>query len=348
MIDKNEWKLKYRDLFRGVSFHEDAVAPSIAVPDEFYQRLLDFFMERSYLNDTGDRKFASIPKVHGPISWLRITHLPVNPSNEESYDLLNRWQGVLSTMHAWGYRLLFLLLRHKGETRLYLGTTSFSQNGRAKDAMEQLREAAIGSMPGIGLKHVEGMEEVLTEIAQPLAAMPDAGAITGIPSFRTKEMDGKLQTLDPLAFGIRDQYGTERDYALVVVADPISDNEVADMISRLRELGSNIHTAVARTVTASNQQSEDEMKGLGTGTAVRVLGAVTGNLLGSLASMIPGIGPIAGSAVNSVSNSIAAGAAANMQKRYSRSSSAGVTDNYLDKYAQYAEELTDKHIERMK
>lgn len=348
MIDKNEWKLKYRDLFRGVSFHEDAVAPSIAVPDEFYQRLLDFFMERSYLNDTGDRKFASIPKVHGPISWLRITHLPVNPSNEESYDLLNRWQGVLSTMHAWGYRLLFLLLRHKGETRLYLGTTSFSQNVRAKDAMEQLREAAIGSMPGIGLKHVEGMEEVLTEIAQPLAAMPDAGAITGIPSFRTKEMDGKLQTLDPLAFGIRDQYGTERDYALVVVADPISDNEVADMISRLRELGSNIHTAVARTVTASNQQSEDEMKGLGTGTAVRVLGAVTGNLLGSLASMIPGIGPIAGSAVNSVSNSIAAGAAANMQKRYSRSSSAGVTDNYLDKYAQYAEELTDKHIERMK
>lgn len=348
MADNNEWKLKYTDLFRGVSFHEDAVSPSIKVPDDFYQRLLDFFMERSYLNDTGDRRFASIPRIHGSISWLRITHLPVNPSNEETYDLLNRWQGVLSTMHAWNYRLLFLLLRSKGETRLYLGTTSFSQNVRAKEAVEQLREAAVGSMPGVGLKHIDDPQELLSEIAQPLSEMPDAGAITGIPSFRTQEKTGKLQTLDPLAFGIRDNKGVERDYALLVVADPIADNEVAGLISRHRELGSNIHTAVSRSVSASNQQTENQRKGVGGAMATQAIGGLTGNLLGSLASMIPVIGPIAGQTVKIVSSSVAGGIAADLQKQYSRSSSASVTDSYLDKYAQYAEELLDKHIDRMK
>lgn len=348
MPDQNAWKLKYSDLFRGVSFHEDAVAPNLMVPDDFYQRLLDFFMERSYLNDTGDRKYVSIPRAHGSINWLRITHLPVNPSNDETYDLLNRWQSVLSTMHAWDYRLLFLLLRSKGETRLYLGTTSFKQNIRAQDALEQLREAALGSMPGIGLKHMDNPKELTEELAMPLFKMQDAGAITGIPSFRTKEQTGKLQTLDPLAFGIRDQKGIERDYALLVVADPISDNEVAGLISRLRELGSNIHTAVSHSVQASNQQSEDEYKGIGTATAARSLGAMTGHILGTLASMIPVIGPVAGPAVGVASNAVAAGVAGNMQKRISRSSSASVSDSFLDKYAQYAEELMDKHIERMK
>lgn len=348
MADQNEWKLKYRDLFRGVSFHEDAVSPNIAVPDDFFQRLLDFFMERSYLNDTGDRKFTSIPRVHGPISWLRITHLPVNPSNDETYDLLNRWQGVLSTMHAWGYRLIFLLLRNKGETRLYLGTTSFSQNVRALDAVEQLREAAAGSMPGIGLKHMEGFDEVLGEIAEPLSKLPDAGAITGIPSFRTSQMDGKLQTLDPLAFGIRDQNGVERNYALLVVADPIADNEVADLISRQRELGSNIHTAVARSVQMGNQQTETDQKGLGTAGIVSSIGSLTGNTLGTLASMLPVIGPIASPAIQAIAGGVAGNIAGSMRRNHTRTSSASVSSNYLDKYAQYAEELTDKHIERMK
>lgn len=96
-------------------------------------------MERSYLNDTQERSFAAAPGTHGAVSWLRITHLPVNPGNDETYELLERWQGVLSTLHAWDYRLLFLLLRHRGETRLYLGTAGSSQAIRSQDAMEQLR-----------------------------------------------------------------------------------------------------------------------------------------------------------------------------------------------------------------
>lgn len=348
MEEFNEWKMTYRDLFRGVSFHEDAVSPAITAPNEFYQRLLDYFLERSYLNHTRGQKFTAFPELRSAVSWLRITHLPVNPANDGAYDLLSRWQSVLSTLHAWDYRLLFLLIREQGETRLYLGTAGRSEDIRSQDAVEQLRQAAVSSMPGIGLKRMDNPEETMREIALPLARQPEAGAVTGIPSFRDQERNGKLQTLDPLAFGIRSSEGIERDYAMLVVADPISDNDIAGLISRHRELGSNIHTAVSTNVTATNQQSETELKGLAAGAAATDIVSVTGSILETLAAMIPEIGTIAAPVIRIASHSAAVGAAASAQRHHTRSSSAGVTDQFLDKYAQYAENLLDKHIERMK
>lgn len=332
MFNEHEaWKLGFSDLFRGVSFHDDMVDPQLRVPNEFYQRLQEFFMERSYLNDTGNRRFASAARRYGPIHWLRMTHLPVNPTNDEQYDLLGRWQSVLSTMHSWDYRLLFLLMRQDGQTRIYLGTTLplNLQGVSAQEAVEQLREAATGNMPGIGIEPVES-GQIMTQIVKPLSQMPAAGAVTGIPSFRETNVERDLQTLDPLAFGIRDKDGDERDYALLVVADPIQDAEIADLISRMRELGSQIHSDVSRTVSMQRSAQEGQSNVLS-----------VAQMLSSILRVIPGVGTAVGLAAGSVMDILSG-------HQISCSSSGSVNTEYLDKFAQAAEELTDQHIERYK
>ena len=329
-----------RDLLKKLSLQDQKVELDIQVPDNFYQTMLEQLLERDYLNYTSEKIFQPesarrAKKIH----WLQITRLPIHPNENESYDLLSRWQGVLSSLHAWDYRLIFLLLRNQGETKLFLGTVSSRQEVAAEEAIEQIREAAFGSMPGMGLRTLDEKKAV-DEVNLPLLDMNYIGAVTGIPSFRENEKKGMLQTLDQLAFGIRDMYGTEKDYAMLVIADPIRDQEISDIISRYRRLGSQIHTGVRLTAgqSLSRGESMSEQGGIGMGISIlsTVLGAIGGSMLGGI--MGRSIGMMMGSQI---------GGMVNKQKQASVSGSASTNQEYLDKFAEYAEVVTDHHVARL-
>lgn len=124
----------------------------------------------------------------------------------------------------------------------------------------------------------------------------------------------------------------ERDYSLLVIADPINDAETTDIMNRMRTLGSEIHTFVERAVTESKSESETKQKGLNqyaVGQIPRILGGLFG-LLGSA------VGMAAGTALG------------NLNKSISNQAGLSINSTYLDKFAQYAEQLTEVHIERMK
>ncbi len=332
--------VKPKDLLKQLSLKEQTVELDIDVPDNFYQTLLEQLLEREYLNDTGERIFYYEPKGNRkPIHWMQITRLPVHPNENESYDLLSRWQGVLSSLHAWGYRLLFLLLRHDGKTKLFLGTTSAKQEISTEEAVEQLREACFGSMPGMGTQILEPKNDVWNEIYDPLSAMSAVGAVTGIPSFRDSEQKGILQTLDQLAFGIRDINGEEKDYALLVIADPISDGEVSEVISRYRRLSSQIHKAVRMTGGQSLQRGESKDLGAGAKAGVAILGTVIGNIAGACLG-----DPRTGSHIGAAIGGFVSGA---IKKQVSVSGSASTSREYLDKFAEYAEVATNHHVDRL-
>lgn len=341
MANEMKRNILFKDLFQGLDMKNLEIPNEIKVPDEFYQKLLDYFMERSYLNHTDVQKFTETPVTHGAITWLRVMRLPIHPDNLQSYDLLSRWQGFLSTLHAWGYRLLFLLLRSGGETNLYLGTTSMSQNVRASDAIEQIKEAAFGNMPGMDLQALDVKSgEAYNKIAVPLAELNCVGAVTGIPSFRKEDDPGMLQTLDQLAFGIREG-ANEKDYALLVISDPISDSEITGIISRMRKLGSEVHSNVNRTVNESKTSGESKEEG-GNAFAGMAMGELVGSILGSCFGVIgQKFGGLAGRA-------LFGGVAADLHKTINFSFSSSVSTQYLDKFAQYSEEVIDRHIERLK
>lgn len=326
-------QVKPRDLLKELSLKDQTIDLNFDdIPNSFYQELLEQLLERDYLNYTEDKTFINDdPKSRKTIHWLQITRLPIHPNEHEKYDMLSRWQGVLSSLHAWGYRLIFLLLRNEGQTKLFMGAMSTKQGVSAEEAIEQMREAAFGSMPGMGLHTLSGIEAV-DEIRVPLNKLKHIGAVTGIPSFRNDEQKGMLQTLDQLAFGIRDAYGTEKDYAMLVIADPIHDRDIADIISRYRRLGSEIHTGVKLTASQSLGRSESGKVDAGIGTLVGVLGGVAGSLL---------CGPVGAIVGSKIGGFLDKGRTANV------SGSASTNTEYLDKFAEYAEAATDHHVKRL-
>lgn len=333
--------VRYRDLFKGLNMGNIRIPNDINIPDEYYNYLLDYVLERSYLNTVSTREnFISSPVSDKRITWLRILRLPIHPDNMENYNLISRWQGVLSVLHTWGYRLVFLLQRVNGETNIYLGTCSPSQGISSRDAIEQVKEAASANMPGIGLEPINDLAAI-TKIQKKLSSHSIIGAVTGIPSLREDSDKGFLQTLDNLAFGIRDMDGMEKDYSMVVIADPVNDITIADTISKIRTLGSNIHINVSRNVSEAESRSENKTKGAMAGTILGLLSTalmegVTGGAAGSG-------GVIAGMNIgNGIAGSLG------LMKQVSLNFTKNVTSEYLDKFAKYAEELTEKHIERLK
>ena len=328
-------QVKPRDLLKELSLKDQTIDLNFDdIPNSFYQELLEQLLERDYLNYTAGKTFINDdPKSRKTIHWLQITRLPIHPNEHEKYDLLSRWQGVLSSLHAWGYRLIFLLLRNEGQTKLFMGAMSTKQGVSAEEAIEQMREAAFGSMPGMGLHTLSGIEAV-DEIRVPLNKLNHIGAVTGIPSFRNDEQKGMLQTLDQLAFGIRDAYGTEKDYAMLVIADPIHDRDIADIISRYRRLGSEIHTGVKLTAGQSLGRSESQKVDAGVGALTGVLGSIAGSLLCRGSS----VGALIGSQLGAFFDK---GRTANV------SGSASTNTEYLDKFAEYAEAATDHHVKRL-
>ncbi len=351
--------ISFADLFKGISQDNLKIENPIVVPDNLYRELLDCSLERSYLDHVHERKkFPEVEEADTKVTWLQMTRLPIHPENIDSFDLFSRWQGVLSSLHAWGYRLLFLLQRKNGQTNLYLGTISSKREFTSNDAIEQFKQATSGSMPGVELAPVDDAE-AFTEINMTLHQYKSMGAITGLPSFFDGQVPGVLQTLDSLAFGIKGSQQEDRPYSLLVISDPINDAETNDIINKMRELGSQIHSDVNRSVNQSSSKGESKQKGLNQYAAAQLGGAAGSVLSGlftlggeALGTVLPIVGPLLfgtlGSAAAQLLGSAVGVGIGNLNKNVSDTVSLSVNTSYLDKFAQYAEELTEMHIERMK
>lgn len=334
--------IQTKDLLKAISLKDQKIDLDIDVPNNFFQTLLEQLLERDYLNDVSEREFIPIQKIKRKIQWLQITRLPIHPDANENYDLLSHWQGVLSSLHAWNYRLIFMLMRHQGKTKLYLGSVSFQQGISNEDAVEQIREAAFGSMPGMEMRTLDNTNnDVLNEIITPLISMNSVGAVTGIPSLRQSKEKVSSQTLDQLAFGIRDMNGTEKDYAMIVIADPIPDQEISEIISRYRRLSSQIHSAVKMSGSQTLSRSESREKGAALKGATGFLGSVLGRLAGSYLCN-PYLGQIVGSSIGGIVAGLFG-----LNGQVSASGSATSSTEYLDKFAEYAESATNHHVDRL-
>lgn len=347
---KNDVELKVspKDIFKKINLKNQTVDIDIEIPDSFFLNLLEEFFEREYLNDVSDREFAAPEARKGSkVQWVQIDRLPIHPNQNADYDLLTRWQGALSCLHAWGYKLVFLLLRSQGRTRIFLGTKSDTQNISSDQALEQIREATFGSMPGVGLRVLSKEEELeITTIlngkgsyGNGINSLTEIGAITGIPSFIGNDEGRLIQTLDQLAFGIRDQHEQERDYALLVIADPIKDSEISELIARYRAIGSQIHSSVKTSVNESSGITESKASTIG--AVFGILGPIAGSLLGARFGDVR-TGAILGS---TVSNALAGLLGLSAEKKGSGSTLVNI--EFLDKFAEYAEEMTELNVKRL-
>ena len=294
----------------------------IEFPAELVNPLMDYMLERSYLEELSDRDhFEAEPPKDGVLAWVKIDRLPVHPSDSDDYDLLSRWQAVLASLHSWNERLLFLLQRNNGATSIYLGMHAPD----LERSMARLETALINSMPGISASRLDMDESI--KVFSSLMDAQSCGALTGIPSFRKETRFQELQTLDSLAFGIRDTQGRDANFSLLVVADPIPDQGITDIISRMMKLGTEIHKDVHKSFNAGEN--------IGTGNN-NSLGLAT--LIGTMAQLIPGMG-IPTAALMS------AGAGISFQSSRNGSVSRSETTDFLNKFAEQTEKSLNMHCE---
>lgn len=334
-----------KDIFKKMNLKNQKIDLDIEVPDSFFLSLLEEFFEREYLSNVSSHSFSKKPTKGSMVEWVQLDRLPIHPNQNADYDLITRWQSTLSCLHAWNYKFIFLLLRSQGKTKIYLGTKSNDRDISSAQALEQISGAAFGSMPGIGLKHLtkeEKLDLTMTLCGNSsggINSLTEVGAITGIPSFIGEDNGSFIQTLDQLAFGIRDQQGQERDYALLVIADPIPDPEVSEIISRYRAIGSQIHSSVKASTSESSNLSESKQSVAG--GAISVIGGIAGAILGSNVGNAFYGASLGASIAGSFGTLLGLGASK------SAGGTTSVNKEFLDKFAEYAEQMTDLNIQRL-
>lgn len=351
-----------RNLIKQITKAYDYQSSIAALRDEPFQMpldltspMLEYMMERSYLEDMTSRPtFLAAREVghrNKPISWIKVQRIPVHPSQADNYDLLTKWQAVLSSLHAWKCKTIFLLQRRHGETNLYIGLQGNSLEG----GIGLLRSALINCMPGIEAEPIDNLKassfderaKGTMELSGILDSYSVGGAVTGIPSFRKETQSKFAQTLDQLAFGIRTERNEEADFSLIIVAKPMSDDETADIINRYQKIGGDIHSQVSAQVSESEFKTESESKSTSFGVNFGL-----GQILNTAASALGGPIMTVASAGATLAAATLWGTSLGANQSYSSSKSVTVgrtvAKNYLNKFAQFTEKLTDMHCERLR
>lgn len=325
------------------------------LPLDLMSPMMEYTMERSYLEDItmrADFISARMPnQASNNISWIKIHRIPVHPSQLDNYDLLTKWQSVLTSLHAWNCKMIFLLQRKHGETNLYVGLNAGSLTG----GIGLLRSALINCMPGIEAEPIDNLEAMeMDEQLNGTMALSDtmesysvAGAITGIPSFRKETQSKFAQTLDQLAFGIRTERDEEADFSLIVVAQPMTDGETSDIINRYQKLGSDIHSEVTAHVTDTETKTDGES----TSTEGSINLGIA-QIMDTAAFLIGGPLLTVASKGASFAAATLLGTSVGLSKSYTSNHGVqvgrSVAKDYLNKFAQFTEKLTDMHCERLR
>jgi len=312
----------------------------LVLPDDAIQSVVRATLERDFLNVSTDGLSFTPGDPIKEQGWIRICRLPISPLEEKQYAMFPRWQNAIATMHTLRHRLCYVLLRWDGETQLFLGAIPMIPGDKGKVAGGQLAQILTSQMPGIGLE---------TKVAAPMMGLGNlgcCGAVTGIPSVRKITEYGEYQTMDQIAMGLRDEGGNEQNFAVVILADPVPDAQIVDILQTMENLGSEIHALTQYTKTDSTNSGETVSLAFSDGTNKGINGGVSygGKVSFGMEKLIEaecrGDISVGGSLGWFSSTSSVRGA--NVGK------SDSVAVQYIKKSAMYCEELFDKHIERLK
>lgn len=352
------------DLNENIQKLKEGKTPIFTFPSDLAEPMLDYMLERSYLEDISTRDKFSVLDTDdlSNIQWLRIDRLPVSPYRIESYDLLSRWQGVLASLHAWNQKTILLLQRRFGQTYLYLGV-----HGNSIECISRCNTALINSMPGVGIHIMKDKGDLseLLALSRLIETSNCGAAITGIPSFRKDTQFGLFQTLDKVAGGFSNLNGTDANYSLIIVAEPMADSSITEMINKFQQLGSEIHTNVMARVSQSETVSHGEGSSTNLGGSVNLgtgqgsIGMVTGLVRSAIACSNPldmvlqaaqtlSGGDMAKAALQALGVSGGVNFGRTLTKNDSASYGESLNKEYLNKFAQYSESVTDTHCQRLR
>ncbi len=234
----------------------------IQVANAMSQSLL-FSLGRQYLDVPFEQAAHIQPVSLGEVSleepyFLRVEQVgsSVVGSPQQPFTAL---QTALSACHAPGrYTLMFIVSSDGHKNYVYLGARSHEHNDDAEDFVENLGHFLQGNWPGTRLRLCNPEdEEFKAHIQNPLKHnLRYLTSLTGIPSLKLGEHPGYPQSLDRLLAGLRGS-----PFMYVVIAEPMAEAEVNEIIYRLRELMGRVHSLSKITLNETWTKSVSEQLG---------------------------------------------------------------------------------------
>ena len=213
---------------------------------------LSFCMERKYLQniDSGDLFQLNVinNNVATDATWIAVSQVgrPIDKSAESCFTAMQKI--LYSCFLPKEMQLLFLVLGNEKDNRLYLGVRTPGKATTPKSVVKNLNEFVKGIWPGLQTEVISGTDESLAKFQKDVEGKTFEEcvfALTGIPSMESQYKSTYPATIDKFIAGMH----RCKNYAYMVVADPIDPNVTDDMLYQCREMNGQAESLKSVNVT---------------------------------------------------------------------------------------------------
>lgn len=240
---------------------------------------LSFVTERKYLNGITDRSVPfvlQVPQNHRidmPANpyWIKITQIgkPIEDGAENCFTAIQKILSSCFMPHK--AQLIFLVNGENGSYSMYLGIRPLDKEIVTPKFADSLSNFISGVWPGLKCSSERGD---LEQVKNKLRSFDCIDAITGIPSMESQYKTIYPATIDTLMAGMRN-----KDFAYMVVADPIPVNDVDGMLYQVRDFNGkaeslksfnfseNMSSSIGKTISEAHSVTEGTSEAKGESTS---------------------------------------------------------------------------------
>lgn len=315
-----------------VPVSENPARGEIVRPVEQLPDILLRSLERQYLESLNLRTSLLQAPLGGDIQaqsrFYQITEMKYGLEWERGA-ALQGMQYVISSLLGGAYNLVYLVRGGQAGVRLYMGIRQSPRTSARISAgrqIEALGRSLSSNFPGIQVSPKPiGFADLRQDVFSTLGDTPCLAAMTGIPSLRGNKEYSMLplsQSIDRLVDALQGE-----EYAFMVVAEPIEDAQLTEMIRRLRLLSQEVHQVVRQSAAFSQGRSDSTFNSQGISFSVG-------------ANLLPMLTQIIGGGIN-------VGVSENKGGSVGFTVNETLTRDRLDKTAEYCEQVLDHYIQRL-
>ncbi len=176
------------------------------------------------------------------------------PVVEATKEYFKAIQTTLAACHDPRYALIFIVSSDGLRNRIFIGVNARVPSTQPRLFADQMGQFLCSNWPGTRVKAVSEYKQVVDHVHLPLSSYRYARAFTGIPSVKTGEKsDEHPQSLDLFMRGLRG-----KPYLYMVIANPMSEKEVGEIITACRTLSGQVHAFTKSTIQRSTSTGSSE------------------------------------------------------------------------------------------
>lgn len=286
-------------------------------------------LERRWFDgfEINEHRIVKVPRsmLDQETRFLQVKEIAHTANIQQSLSPVNM-QNVLSSLRDGSHAVAYAVQSHGqkvdlllGVKRLVTGSSYFSTH----DYINILNRSLRSNYPGVVLS-TTAIPVDKTDILNRVVNSSQLACITGIPSFRDpgNPIDAITQSIDRLVDALRGE-----DYTLLILAEPIPETRLVQIIAQLRRIGEDVHRLV--------RESQSISRTTGTTTGKSVTEGMQASLgVGQLLSTIIGV-------------NIGINRSETESTGTSDSRGASITRESLDKTAEFCEQALDHFITRV-